>query len=212
MLAPESLETGARPGRGGRASSGDAARAKLGLGGDGRDRRRRRSRWPRRSPGSTSPTTSGPRVVYDLSWPPATPGRRRALVAALVPDLLRSRRPASSSRTAHLTTEQAEERVERQAREFELLKPYLIEVAGTAVPRPADPAGPAGATSPRRGPRRRGPGRHRNRGPPRHAQGGRRMMGEPLPARILIPVANPATAEELIRTRCRRCSSRAAAS
>ena len=27
----------------------------------------------------------------------------------------------------HLTTDQAEERVERQAREFELLKPYLLE-------------------------------------------------------------------------------------
>ena len=27
----------------------------------------------------------------------------------------------------HITTDQAEERVERQAREFELLKPYLVE-------------------------------------------------------------------------------------
>jgi hypothetical protein len=27
----------------------------------------------------------------------------------------------------HVTTDQAEERVERQAREFELLKPYLVE-------------------------------------------------------------------------------------
>jgi hypothetical protein len=27
----------------------------------------------------------------------------------------------------HITTEQAEERVERQAREFELLKPYLVQ-------------------------------------------------------------------------------------
>ena len=27
----------------------------------------------------------------------------------------------------HVTTDQAEERVERQAREFELLKPYLVK-------------------------------------------------------------------------------------
>jgi hypothetical protein len=27
----------------------------------------------------------------------------------------------------HITTEQAEDRVERQAREFELLKPYLVQ-------------------------------------------------------------------------------------
>jgi hypothetical protein len=27
----------------------------------------------------------------------------------------------------HVTTDRAEERVERQAREFELLKPYLVE-------------------------------------------------------------------------------------
>ena len=63
-----------------------------------------------------------------------------------------------------MTTDQAEDRVERQAREFELLKPYLVERWNAA----------------------------------RH--GGRRMSPRsPLPARILIPVANPGTAEELIR-------------
>ncbi len=62
-----------------------------------------------------------------------------------------------------MTTDEAEERVERQAREFELLKPYLVE----------------------RWTRARG-------------RGGR-MTRAPLPARILIPVANPGTAEELIR-------------
>ena len=41
----------------------------------------------------------------------------------------------------HVTTDQAEERVERQAREFELLKPYLLErwqaLDGVAAATPA---------------------------------------------------------------------------
>ncbi len=61
-----------------------------------------------------------------------------------------------------MTTEQAEDRVERQAREFELLKPYLVERWN---------ASERAGMSPK----------------------------SPLPARILIPVANPGTAEELIR-------------
>ena len=65
-----------------------------------------------------------------------------------------------------MTTEAAEERVERQAREFELLKPYLVERW-------------AGATQPDRG--------------------AGLVSRAPLPARVLIPVANPGTAEELIR-------------
>ena len=45
--------------------------------------------------------------------------------------------------TRHLTTDQAEERVERQAREFELLKPYLVERWGA----PEAAAGRATATA-----------------------------------------------------------------
>jgi hypothetical protein len=41
----------------------------------------------------------------------------------------------------HVTTDQAEERVERQAREFELLKPYLVE--RWTEGRTDEPAGPA---------------------------------------------------------------------
>ena len=65
-----------------------------------------------------------------------------------------------------VTTDQAEERVERQAREFELLKPYLVE--------------------------------RWNGGRGRRASS-RAAAGRRCPARILIPVANPVTAEELIR-------------
>ncbi len=81
----------------------------------------------------------------------------------------------------HLTTADAEERVERQAREFELLKPYLVE-RWRALD--AEEAGAAEAGRPAGRPA---------------ARSSRPMTGEPLPSRILIPVANPVTAEELIR-------------
>ena len=63
--------------------------------------------------------------------------------------------------TRNLTTTDAEERVERQAREFELLKPYLVERWQAAD------------------------GAHERRSRCRRA--------------VLIPVANPLTAEELVR-------------
>jgi hypothetical protein len=67
------------------------------------------------------------RVIYDLV---ATARRGDPpvdeLVAALVP-IYFGRVGSLVVDTRHLTTEQAEERVERQAREFELLKPYLVE-------------------------------------------------------------------------------------
>jgi hypothetical protein len=105
----------------------DAARAKLGLGGDA---------------GSTTATTAEladalaafhfpddlwARLIYDLVVAAARaddPVDR--LVAALVPVYF-GRVGSFVIENRHLTTEQAEERVERQAREFELLKPYLLE-------------------------------------------------------------------------------------
>jgi hypothetical protein len=47
-------------------------------------------------------------------------------VAALVP-IYFGRVGSFVIENRHQTTDQAEDRVERQAREFELLKPYLIE-------------------------------------------------------------------------------------
>ena len=67
------------------------------------------------------------RVIYDLIV-----AARRAdppvdeIVAALVP-IYFGRVGSLIVETRHITTDAAEERVERQAREFELLKPYLIE-------------------------------------------------------------------------------------
>jgi hypothetical protein len=49
-----------------------------------------------------------------------------SLVAALVP-IYFGRVGSFVVENRDITTEQAEERVERQAREFELLKPYLLE-------------------------------------------------------------------------------------
>jgi glucosylglycerate synthase len=105
----------------------DAARAKLGIGGDG-------------SPGSATtgemadalaafhfPDDLWARLIYDLvicarsEDPPI-----ESLVAALVPVYF-GRVGSFVIENRHITTDQAEERVERQAREFELLKPYLIE-------------------------------------------------------------------------------------
>jgi hypothetical protein len=67
------------------------------------------------------------RVVYDLVVAAGRADRPRAeLVAALVPIYFgRVGGFVIENRTA--TAEQAEERVERLAREFELLKPYLVE-------------------------------------------------------------------------------------
>jgi hypothetical protein len=48
------------------------------------------------------------------------------MVAALVP-IYFGRVGSFVIENRNVTTDQAEERVERQAREFELLKPYLIE-------------------------------------------------------------------------------------
>ena len=117
---------------------------------------------PRRRVGAghLRPGHRGPRAEPSLE----------TLVASLVP-IYFGRVGSFVIENRNVTTDQAEERVERQAREFELLKPYLVE-RWRALPRltarPGRPTGPSGL-----------------------------MAGEPLPSRILIPVANPLTAEEL---------------
>ncbi|MGP1673613.1 MAG: hypothetical protein ACTS8Z_00165 [Candidatus Limnocylindrales bacterium] len=66
------------------------------------------------------------RLVYDLVVAARNPPHPlEAMVAALVP-IYFGRVGSFIIENRHVTTEQAEERVERQAREFELLKPYLI--------------------------------------------------------------------------------------
>ena len=81
------------------------------------------------------------RLIYDLvicarsEDPPI-----ETLVAALVP-IYFGRVGSFIIENRNVTTEQAEDRVERQAREFELLKPYLVErweaAVGAGAPTPA---------------------------------------------------------------------------
>ncbi len=156
MLAPETLETvlelAAEAGR-----LEDAARTKLGIGGD---------------VGSTTATTLEmadavatfhfpddlwAKVVYDMIIAARDPKPSlETIVASLVP-IYFGRVASFIIENRSVTTDQAEERVERQAREFELLKPYLAarwaeaEVAEAvdegAVPQPlAEPAAAAAAT------------------------------------------------------------------
>ncbi|HET7028368.1 MAG TPA: hypothetical protein VFI28_11810, partial [Candidatus Limnocylindrales bacterium] len=78
------------------------------------------------------------RVVYDLVVAARDAGQRlESFVAALVP-IYFGRVGSFVIENRHVTTAQAEERVERQARQFELLKPYLLErwdaLATAAVP------------------------------------------------------------------------------
>ena len=73
------------------------------------------------------------RLIYDLvvcarsADPPI-----ESLVAALVP-IYFGRVGSFIIENRNVTTEQAEDRVERQAREFELLKPYLVDRWEAAV-------------------------------------------------------------------------------
>ncbi len=118
---------GPRAGRRGRPagrSRGDPARASEAT---PPPRPRRRWRWPRPSPPSTSRTTSGRGSIYDLVVAARDPRASvETLVAALVP-IYFGRVGSFVVENRDVTTTQAEDRVERQAREFELLKPYLVQ-------------------------------------------------------------------------------------
>jgi hypothetical protein len=83
------------------------------------------------------------RVVYDLVVAARdAEDRLDAFVAALVPVYF-GRVASFVIENRDLTTERAEERVERQAREFERLKPYLVERWDALRSAPASPAGVA---------------------------------------------------------------------
>jgi glycosyltransferase involved in cell wall biosynthesis len=82
------------------------------------------------------PDDSWARLVYDLivSAAQADPPIDE-LVAALVP-IYFGRVGSLVVETRHLSTDATEERIERQAREFELKKPYLLERWAELVPEP----------------------------------------------------------------------------
>ena len=73
------------------------------------------------------PDAAWARVVYDLIVTAARePEAIERYVAALVP-IYFGRVGSFVIENRKATTDEAEERVERQAREYELLKPYLVE-------------------------------------------------------------------------------------
>ncbi len=126
MLSPESvdavLELAEEAGR-----LGDAARAKLGIGGDVASTSATTLEMAEAASAYHFPDDLWARVIYDLVLTARNPSHPlESLVAALVP-IYFGRVGSFVIENRHITTEQAEDRVERQAREFELLKPYLVQ-------------------------------------------------------------------------------------
>ena len=143
MLAPENAEMvrelSAEAGK-----LADTARTKLGLG-DASSTTASTVEMADAVSTFTFPDDLWARVIYDLVL-----ATRRAttpvetLVAALVP-IYFGRVASFVIENRNVSTDQAEERVERQAREFELLKPYLVE-RWRAAERGKSPARPATRT------------------------------------------------------------------
>ncbi len=156
MFAPQNLETVLVLAR----EAGklvDSARARLGIAGDGSSSTPSTVEMADALAAFHFPDDLWARLIYDLvicarsEDPPI-----ENLVAALVP-IYFGRVGSFIIENRHQTTEEAEDRVERQARQFELLKPYLVgrwEAAEAELARAAQEAardGPsraAKATSP----------------------------------------------------------------
>jgi glycosyltransferase involved in cell wall biosynthesis len=105
---------------------GDSARARLGIGGDVASTSATTLEMAEAVSEFHFPDDLWARTVYDLVVTARNPGHPlERLVAALVP-IYFGRVGSFVIENRHITTDQAEERVERQAREFERLKPYLV--------------------------------------------------------------------------------------
>jgi hypothetical protein len=124
----------------------DAARTRLGVSGDAPAVKATTQEMADAVAAFHFPDDLWARLIYDLII--AADGDEEgieAMVASLVP-IYFGRVGSFVIENRQITTDQAEERVERQAREFELLKPYLVE-RWNARP-DAEPAKPlAGAAS-----------------------------------------------------------------
>ena len=133
MLAPATVDTvlelAVEAGR-----LGDAAQTRLGVGGDVASTTATTHEMADAVSAFHFPDDLWARVVYDLVVAARDPKPSlETLVAALVP-IYFGRVGSFIVENRNVTTEQAEERVERQAREFELLKPYLVERWNEATP------------------------------------------------------------------------------
>jgi glucosylglycerate synthase len=126
MFAPANVDTLlVLAGEAGRLA--DSTRARLGLGGDAASTTATTAELADALAAFHFPDDLWARLIYDLVVVARTEtiGIEQA-VAALVPVYF-GRVGSFVIENRHVTTDQAEERVERQAREFELLKPYLLE-------------------------------------------------------------------------------------
>jgi hypothetical protein len=126
MLAPATFETvmelATEAGK-----LGDAARTKLGLGEDVASASATTQEMAEAVSAFHFPDDVWARVIYDLVITARSPKRElETLVAALVP-IYFGRVGSFVIENRNVTTEQAEDRVERQARAFELIKPYLVD-------------------------------------------------------------------------------------
>jgi glucosylglycerate synthase len=105
---------------------GDQARTRLGLG-DTSSTTATTLEMADQLTGFYFPDDLWARIIYDLVIAASRPEPPiEELVAALVP-IYFGRVGSFVIENRHVSTEQAEEGVERQAREFELLKPYLVD-------------------------------------------------------------------------------------
>jgi glucosylglycerate synthase len=126
MLAPATadtvLELAAEAGR-----LADQARSRLGVGGDVASTSATTREMADAVAAFHFPDDVWARVIYDLVVAARNPDANvEAMVAALVP-IYFGRVGSFVVENRDVTTTQAEDRVERQAREFELLKPYLVQ-------------------------------------------------------------------------------------
>ena len=125
MLAADTLETVLEL-AGEAGSLGDAARTRLGVGGDVASTSATTFEMADAVAAFHFPDDLWARVIYDLVLAARDPKpSMEGMVAALVP-IYFGRVASFIIENRSVTTDQAEERVERQAREFELLKPYLV--------------------------------------------------------------------------------------
>ncbi len=125
-LAPENAETvlelAAEAGR-----LADAASTRLGIGGEGDSTPVTTAQMADAIAAFHFPDDLWARVIYDLVIAAARDAAGlEQLVAALVP-IYFGRVGSFVVENRHVTTADAEERVERQAREFEMRKPYLVD-------------------------------------------------------------------------------------
>jgi hypothetical protein len=131
MIDPANLETVLEL-AGEAGSLGDHARTRLGLGGDVASASATTMEMADALAAFHFPDDLWARVVYDLVVTARGPKHPlETLVAALVP-IYFGRVGSFVIENRNVTTEEAEDRVERQARTFERTKPYLVDRWNTA--------------------------------------------------------------------------------